>query len=79
MLEKIEMDADRPLLVSNLKKKFNFSKIYQKFFYFTVKKKVVHLRPYSIFFAISEILKTTFYVFWTQTCRDLKSINFLIS
>ena len=35
-----------------------------------------------IFSNIYQILKTKFYIFWTQTCRNLKSIkfaNFLIS
>ena len=29
-----------------------------------------------IFSTISKILKTTFYILWTQTCRNLKSIIF---
>ena len=29
-----------------------------------------------IFFTMSQILKRKFYVFWVQTCRNLKSIKF---
>ena len=45
-----------------------------KFFLFS-KPKVFYLRPLLTFILFAKILKTEFYVFWTQTYRNLKSIK----
>ena len=69
MLEKIKTDEDRLLLVSKLKKSSILAKYIEKFF-FIIKTKSSLSTSVFIFSAISQILKTTFYVFWTQTCRN---------
>ena len=57
MLKKIKTGVDRPLLISKLKKKFNFSKLYQKFFFSSSKPIVVYLRPFLSFLLFLEFWK----------------------
>ena len=68
------MDVDRLLLVLTMKKNFLYILLRLNFFEVS-KPKVVYLRPFY-FSNIPEISETTFYVLWTQTCRNLKSIIF---
>ena len=77
MAEKIKMDVDRLLLILIMKTKFPiyFAKI-ELFSNFETKSSLS--TSVFIFSAISQILKTTFYVFWTQTYRNLKSIKFAL-
>ena len=75
MVENIETDVNNLLLVLTMNKNLPiyFAKI-ELFFNFETKSSL----SASVFIinAISQILKIKFYVFWTQTCRNLKSIKF---
>ena len=76
MAQKIKTDVDRLLLVLIMKKKYVdiFCKI-ELLFLFS-KPKVVYVRTFLFYRPFSQILRTKFCVFWTQTCRNRKSIKF---
>ena len=76
MVEKIKTNVGRLLLVLIMKTNFPiyFAKI-ELFFNFETK--CTLSTSVFIFPNTSKILETTFYVFWTQTCRNLKSIKFV--
>ena len=67
--EKIKKDVDRSLLVSKMKKSLILAKYTEKFV-FIIKAKSSPSTSVFIFYNISQILKTKFYAFWTQTCRN---------
>ena len=75
MMEKIKTEVDRLLLVLTIKRIFPiyFAKI-DLFFNFESKSSL----STSVFIlsTIFQILKGTFHVLYTQTCRNLKSIKF---
>ena len=74
MIEKVKLDVDKLLLVLTTRKVLiGFAKI-ELFLFF--KPKVVLSMSAFTFSIISQILETKCYAFWTQTCRNLKSIIF---
>ena len=62
MLEKIETDVDRLILVSKLKKSSILAKYIEHFFSFS-KPKVVYLRPFSSFLLFLKSWKQHFVYF----------------
>ena len=74
-LEKIKTDVDKPLLVLITKNNVpvHFAKI-ALYFIFGTKSSLS--TSVFIFSTISQILKTKFYVVWTQTCKKLTLIKF---
>ena len=76
MAGKIKMGADRLFLVSIMKKNLLIYFVTLNFF-IIIKTKSNLSTPVFIFSAISQILETKFYVFCTQTCRNLKSMKFV--
>ena len=68
MVEKIKSDVDRLLVVSKLKKSSILAKHIGIFFIVATKSSLS--TSLFIFSTISQILKTKFYVFWKQTCRN---------
>ena len=75
MLNKIQTDAGRLHLVLKMTKSSSLAKSIEKFI-FIIKTKSSLSTSVFILSTISQILKTKFYVFWKQTCRNLKSIEF---
>ena len=71
----MKTDVDRLILVSITETKFSiyFTKI-ELFFIFETKSSLS--TSFFILFTISRIFKSKCNVFWTQTCRNLKSIKF---
>ena len=76
MAEKIRIEVDRILWVLIVKTNFPiyFAKI-ELFFNFETKSSLS--KSVFIISNIPEILEPKFYVLWTQTCRNLKSIKFV--
>ena len=64
MAEKIKRDVDGLLLVSKLKRNSIFEKYIEKFLFLSS-------LPFTKF------LKTTFYVIWKQTCRNVFFLYYL--
>ena len=60
------MDVDILLLVSKLKKKFNFRKMYRTFLFSLSKPKVVYLRPFLSSLPFSKFKKQNFMYFVQQ-------------
>ena len=75
MVEMIKTDVDGLLLVLIMKQIFRY--IFLKFnLFFIFEAKSSLSISVLIFSTISQILKSKFYVLWTQTCKILKSIIF---
>ena len=75
MVEKIETDVYRLLLVLKMNKNFPiyFAKI-EISFNFEIKSSLS--TSVLVFSTLTQILKRKFYVLWTEICRNLKSIKF---
>ena len=74
MVEKMKTDVDRLLLDWTIKKCLH--RFCWNFIFFIFLTKSCLSTSGFIFSIISRILKSKFYVFLTQTCRNLKSIKF---
>ena len=69
MVEKIKMDVDKLLLLSTMN---TILPIYiaKIGLFFNSETKISLSTSVFIFTTISKILKRTFYIFWTRTCRE---------
>ena len=75
MAEKMKTDVGRLHLVFIIILKNSIVFVKLKLFVFLQSKSCLSLSVF-ILSIISQILKTKFYVIWSKTCRNLKSIHF---
>ena len=74
MVEKMKTDVDRLLLVLIMEK--NFQNILWNYTFIIFETKSSLSTSFFNFSTISHIFKTKFYVLWTSTCRNLKTVKF---